>query len=63
MSTSLTEASTTGMVTSGAPSPTNTRTPPERVACSHTHTTHMYMYKLYVMQTYIDGSGNAWLST
>ena len=33
MSTSLTAASTMGMLTSGAPSPTSTNTPPERVAC------------------------------
>ncbi len=32
MSTSLTLASTTGMVTSAAPRPTRTITPPERVA-------------------------------
>ncbi len=32
MSTSLTEASTMGIFTSGAPSPTRTSTPPERVA-------------------------------
>ena len=32
ISTSLTEASTMGILTSGAPRPTRTRTPPERVA-------------------------------
>jgi len=37
MSTSLTDASTMGILISGAPSPTSTTTPPDLVACTQEH--------------------------
>ncbi len=64
MSTSLTEASTIGILTSGAPRPTSTRTPPERVACTgvcHNNDQTTLYIALHYRGHYIDCSGNAGL--